>query len=83
MAGYNTEISHKGETFHVQTQDNGLSVKSIESIIYKSGRVLTSRKTSYYSILASPDFRTKLEQMLKEQHQRILDEITAGRFDHL
>jgi hypothetical protein len=83
MAGFNTEISHKGETFHVQTQDNGLSVKSIESIIYKSGRVLTSRKASYYSILNSPDFRTRLEQMLEEQHQRILDDIKAGRFDHL
>jgi len=83
MPGYNTDIPHKGTNFHVQTQDKGLSVHYVESIIYKSGRVLASRRTFYTSFLNNWDIKKKINQIIKEQHETILKEISAGKFDHL
>ena len=82
MAGYNTDVTHQGVTFHVQTEDKGLNTHYIESIIYKSGKALTSRKSSYISFLGSPALKEKIKQLLEEQHNTILKEISEGKFDH-
>ncbi|MBE0460276.1 MAG: hypothetical protein IBX60_01385 [Candidatus Aminicenantes bacterium] len=83
MAVYNTEVEHKGTIFHVQTQDKGLGVNYIESIIYKSGRVISSRKTFYTAFLGSPNLKEKITQVVKDQHEATCKEISSGKFDHL
>ncbi len=83
MAGINTTITRSGVDFHVQTQDKGRAANYVESTVYKSGRVLSSRKTFYTSILDSPDFEEKINQIIEEQHHTILLEIDEGKFDHL
>jgi len=82
MAGYNTEVKHRGGTFHVQTQDVGPRAKCVESLIYKSGKLLASRKTFYTPLLGSPDAREKIQKMMEDQHYTILKEIIEGKFDH-
>ncbi len=82
MPGFNTEIKRLAAVFHVQTQDVGPSARSVESLIYKSGRLLSSRKTDYTSSLASPQFPARVQQIMEEQHNGILREIAEGRFDH-
>lgn len=82
MTGYNTEVKHRGVTFHVQTQDVGPRVKCIESLIYKSGKLLSSRKTFYASLLGNPDWRDKIQKMMEDQHYTVLKEIVEGKFDH-
>ncbi len=83
MAGYNTNLEHKGSLFHVQTQDLGSPSNCIETTIYKSGRALTSRKTFYTSIIGQPDNKEKIFMLLKDQHERICQEIQGGKLDHL
>jgi hypothetical protein len=83
MAGFNDEIAHKGTFFHVQTQDLGRKFNCIESTIYKSGKFISSKKTSYTSYLNRPDIGKEIEQLLEKQHQTIIKEITDGKFDHL
>lgn len=83
MAGLNTEIEHKGHSFHVQTQDKGLGANYVETIIYKSGRVLSSRRSSYTSHLNSPELQQNIQSLIHQQHEAILAEIKEGRFDHL
>jgi len=83
MPGLKTDILHEGTNFYVQTQDKGLSANYVESIIYKSGRVLASRRTFYTSFLNSHNIKEKINNIIKEQHETILKEISAGRFDHL
>jgi hypothetical protein len=82
MPGFNTEIKRLAAVFHVQTQDGGPSARCVESLIYKSGRLLTSRRTDYTSSLASPLLPAKIQQIMEEQHNGILREIAEGRFDH-
>ena len=83
MPGFNTEITHKGTSFHVQTQDKGMSAQYVESIIYKSGKVLASRRTFYTSFLGSSNIQGKIREIIKEQHDTILKEIREGKFDHI
>ena len=83
MSGFNTEIEHDGSAFHVQTQDQGINAHYVESVIYRSGKVLSSRRTYYTSFLNSPALRNKICKITQEQHSTILKEITEGLFDHL
>jgi len=81
MAGFNSQIKYKGTSFHIQTQDKGTKVNQLESLIYKSGGIISSRKTSYASLLGSPDFEKKVNQLMKKQHLAIINEISEGKFD--
>ena len=82
MPGFNTEVKRLGAAFHVQTQDAGPSSRCIESLIYKSGKLLSSRKTDYTPSLAHPQLQTRVRQLMEEQHNTIIREIADGRFDH-
>ncbi|OGD24444.1 MAG: hypothetical protein A2Y69_15155 [Candidatus Aminicenantes bacterium RBG_13_59_9] len=82
MPGFNTEIKRLAAVFHVQTQDVGPSARCVESLIYKSGRLLSSRKADYTSSLGSPNLPARVREIMEEQHNGILREIAEGRFDH-
>jgi hypothetical protein len=82
MNGLNTETTHEGMSYHVQTQDKGLNVHYIESLIYKSGKLLSSRRTYYTAFLNKTDLKEKIASLIKEQHDTILKEISEGKFMH-
>jgi hypothetical protein len=82
MTGFNAEVKYKRASFHVQTQDAGPGARCIESLVYKSGKLLSSRKTYYTSFLASPQLQEKIQHILEDQHNAILKEIADGKFEH-
>jgi hypothetical protein len=83
MAGFNSEIKYKGGLYHIQTQDKGPAAQYVESFVYKSGKLLSSRKTFYTQLLLSPLLREKIQQIMEEQHNTLLKEIAEGKFDHI
>jgi len=83
MSGINSEIAHRGEVFHVQTQDMGLDAHYVESLIYKSGKLLSTRKAFYTAYLGMPDLAEKIQKLIESQHNEILKGIADGKFDHL
>ena len=82
MAGFNTEVKRLAAVFHIQTQDAGPSLRYVESLIYKSGRLLTSRKSDYTPSLGNPQLPARVRQIMEEQHNAILKEIADGKLDH-
>ncbi len=82
MPGFNSDVKYKGALFHVQTQDSGPGARCVESLIYKSGKLISSRKTDYTSFLALPRLQEKIQQILESQHSAILKEIADGKFEH-
>ncbi len=60
--GYNTRFDYKGANFLVQTQDKGMGAHYVESLIYKSGKLLTSKKTFYTSFLNSPNIKKMIKR---------------------
>jgi hypothetical protein len=81
MGGYNTRVDYRGDAYIVQTQDKGLGAKYIESLIYKSGRLLASKRVFYTAFLDSPDIKERIERMMEEQHKTILGQIVEGGYD--
>lgn len=81
MNGYNNRIEFKGQSYIVQTQDKGPGCPYVESLIYRSGRLLTSKRAPYTAFLTNPDLPAILERMMEDQHKQILEEIVEGRFD--
>jgi hypothetical protein len=81
MGGYDTRVDYKGEAYIVQTQDKGLGAQYIESLIYKAGRLLTSKRAFYTAFLDLPDAGDRIERMMEEQHKTILGQIVEGRYD--
>jgi hypothetical protein len=82
MTGFNTEVARRGAVFHVQTQDTGPNGRCVESLIYKAGRVVSSRKSDYTPFLGSPELRDKVDHIMTDQHNAIIRDIRAGKFDH-
>lgn len=81
ITGYNTDIRHKGVTFHVQTEDKGRSNPKVESLVYQGGAILDRRRTSYADVLGVEDLQTVVMKLMEEQHQAIIADIKAGRYD--
>ncbi|MBN1273670.1 MAG: hypothetical protein JXB26_15490 [Candidatus Aminicenantes bacterium] len=78
--GLNSQIIHNGNTYHIQTQDKGPGMPYVESIIYKSGQLLTIQKTDYTSSLNDPQLEKKIAQIIRDQHYSIMREISKGKF---
>ena len=81
MGGYNTRVDFKGEAYNVQTQDKGPAAQYVESLIYKSGRLMATRRAFYTAFVGVPDLRDRIERMMEDQHKGILGQIVEGRFD--
>jgi hypothetical protein len=81
MSGYNTRVEYRGDAYNVQTQDKGLAAQYIESLIYKAGRLLASKRASYSTYMDMPDVGERVERMMEEQHKTILGQIVEGRYD--
>ena len=79
LVGYNTNITYKGNTYHVQTEDNGVKNPVILTLLYSKGAILASKKTSYSDIVDAPDYKDKVRELMKEQHKWMIKELLSGR----
>ncbi len=79
LVGYNTNIPYKGKVYHVQTEDNGIKNPVIITLLYFKGSIIASKKISYAHHAASPDFREKVRDLMKEQHKTMIKELIRGK----
>ena len=82
ITGFNTDVEYEGRTYHVQTEDRGVSNPVVESLVYSGGEIVTMRKISYEELAKAPDFSEDLVlTRMKAQHQELIQEIRSGRYD--
>ena len=81
LTGYNTDVDHEGQTFHVQTEDKGLDNPIIETLIYVGGRILASRKKSYAELPETERSGEKLAELIERQHLGVVRDIRLGKLD--
>jgi hypothetical protein len=79
LVGYNTNISYKGKTYHIQTEDSGQSNPMIVTLLFSKGAILASRKTNYAQFIGDPDCIEKVTKIMKTQHKGMIKELLAGR----
>jgi len=77
--GHNSNIKFGSHTFHVQTEDRGVSHGLIDTTVYYQGRVLHRRTNNYLDLLPLTDDTVQaLKLRVDEQHHTVLEEIRSG-----
>ncbi len=81
LLGYNHNINYKGDVFHVQTEDSGVSKPHVITLLYREGVIISSKKTSYGDILKIENLEELVEDLMKEQHKEMMRRLKSGEFD--
>lgn len=81
--GLNQNVKYRGEVYHVQTEDGGKSNPVVTTVLFKSGRIVTARRTSYADILRSEELDRVVREVMREQHTAMLTDLKDGRLDEL
>ncbi len=81
VPGFNHNIRYKGVIFHVQTEDSGITMPHIITLLYRGGTIVSSKKTSYADIIKADGLAQIVEEVMKEQHKDMLRRLKAGEFD--
>lgn len=83
IVGFNTDIKYRNEVFHIQTEDKGKNNPVVETLVYHSGEILLSRRLSYGHLLQKSNHREIIKNMMKTQHDQIINELRDGKYLHL
>jgi hypothetical protein len=81
VPGFNTDFKYRGETYHVQTEDNGVGNPVVVTLLYHKGAILASRRTPYNDLLGTPGFERALMALMKDQHKDVMRALLAGAYD--
>lgn len=77
--GFNSDITVRGKSYHIQTEDWGMQNPFLVSRIFCNGAVLKTIKTPYESVLRLGSTQTQeaIKLALRRQHSTIIDAIMA------
>jgi hypothetical protein len=81
VLGFNHNLMYKGEVFHVQTEDSGVTAPHFITLLYRGGVIISSKKTGYSDILKMDNLEVVVEELMKEQHKEMMRRLKAGEFD--
>jgi hypothetical protein len=80
ITGYNTDVKFRGLVYHVQTEDKGKVNPLIETLIYKGGEILASRRLPYAELIKDGDVEAAIGRLMEEQHKAMILEVKRGKF---
>jgi hypothetical protein len=80
ITGFNTDVKYHGVVYHVQTEDKGTTNPLIETLIYKGGEILGSRRLPYGDLVKGHD-EAAITKLMEDQHKGMIMEVKRGRFD--
>jgi hypothetical protein len=80
ITGFNTDVKYKGVVYHVQTEDKGSANPLIETLIYKGGEILGSRRLPYGDLVKAGD-EPAITRLMEDQHKGMIMEVKRGRFE--
>jgi len=81
LTGYNTNLAHRGVTFHIQTEDSGRNKPHIITHLFHGGTILASEKTGYAELLESDDLKAEVNSRMEAQHKAMLRRLSQGELD--
>ncbi len=81
ITGYNTDVKHGTRVFHIQTEDKGDTSPWIESHVYVGGEILGTTRTSYAEAVQNGRDDQAVQELMEQQHRRLIAAIQRGRFD--
>lgn len=79
--GLNENIIHKGERYHIQTEDGGRKNPLITTLLFRGGVVIASKRISYADILRFDKLDTVVRETMIEQHKEVIKNLLEGVYD--
>lgn len=78
--GFNSDITVRGQKFHIQTEDWGVQNPYVVSRIFSNGAVLKTIKTPYESILQTGPRSSEeaIKLALQHQHHQVIERLMMG-----
>jgi hypothetical protein len=83
VVGFNHNIKHKGNMYHIQTEDSGLENPHIITHLFVGGNILASKKTSYADIVGAENLAQVVRELMEEQHKEMLRNLINGVYDDI
>ena len=84
VAGYNSNVRHRGAEFHIQTEDSGtLNPKIVTHLFADGGRILRTLRTDYKDELERAELREYVRERMRAQHKAMYLSLRAGELDLL
>ncbi|RMG19866.1 MAG: hypothetical protein D6729_04180 [Deltaproteobacteria bacterium] len=83
VTGFNHNIKHRGQVFHVQTEDSGVDTPHIITHLFLGGNILASKKTSYADIVHAENLTEVVRALMEEQHKEMLRNLINGAYDEV
>jgi len=80
ITGFNTDVKYRGLVYHVQTEDKGRDNPLIQTLIYKGGEILASRRLPYAELVRDSETEAAVARLMEEQHKSMILEVKRGRF---
>jgi hypothetical protein len=80
ITGFNTDVKYRGLVYHIQTEDKGRDNPLIETLIYKGGEILASRRLPYSELNRGPEAEKSIARLMEEQHKAMILEVKRGKF---
>jgi hypothetical protein len=81
ILGVNTDVRHKGKTFHIQTEDSGITNPVLITHVFIGGTIIATTRSSYEDVLEQEDLEKQLQGMMRAQHRATHEALKAGEFD--
>lgn len=80
ITGFNTDIKYRNVVYHVQTEDKGEVNPLIETLIYKGGEILGSRRLPYAQLVTNREDEAAITRLMEDQHKAMIMEVKRGAF---
>jgi hypothetical protein len=82
LLGFNNNVRHRGQVFHIQTEDSGVRHSRIMTHLFADGgRIVQTARTEYSEHLGREDMAQVVRRMMKEQHKAMFVRLRAGELD--
>lgn len=81
ITGFNTDVKFRGVVYHVQTEDKGPQNPLIETLIYKGGEILASRRLPYGDVVSDPTDEAAITKLMEDQHKGMMMEVKRGKYE--
>jgi hypothetical protein len=79
IPGLNTNVTHGGIEYHVQTEDLGRGNPYVLTLVFRAGAIIAREKVNYQEALGEAAPEGEIKRFMDQQHQGIIQDILAGQ----
>ena len=80
IPGLNSNVTHAGVEFHIQTEDLGRRNPYVLTLVFRAGAIVAREKVNYRNVLGDKAPEAEIKSFMDQQHHRIMGKVMAGQF---